>query len=416
MIKKLRLKFILISMISVFIVLATTITAINITNYAVIEKNSKTTLNEVIEHGLDEEGPPALMKKPHQEGDGPHEGDQGPDGQMRFRESSFFVTLYDAKGSVVKTNYNHVFLLDENTCKDLSLKVYNGELKGRRYETFRFTKQSKEDGSTYVAFVDVKLDLDNANLFLLLSSLISLGAYILLAVLIVVASKIAFKPSEEAYKKQKKFITNASHELKTPLTVISADLDLVEMDNGKSEWTDSIRSQVDRLTVMTKQLVDLSRLEEEDASNYPFEDFSLNEVCNKAIQEFEPLFKKEGIKFAHNITGNLTLLGSKYLIEDLIHIFLDNSLKYTGGENKSSYFVVSENSKGKIELKFSNTLDKDDETDVRQIMERFYRSPSNKKEGSGIGLSIAQEIINLHKGKIKVDKNNSSISFSLTLD
>ena len=416
MIKKLRLKFILISMISVFIVLATTITAINISNYAFIERNSKTTLAEVIEHGLDEEGPPALMKKPHHEGDEPHEGDQGPHGEMKFRESSFFVTLYDADGNIVKTNYNHVFLLDENTCKELSLKVYNGELKGRRYETFRFAKESKEDGSIYVAFVDIKFELDDANLFLLLSSLISLGAYILLAVLIIFASKIAFKPSEEAYRKQKKFITNASHELKTPLTVISADIDLVEMESGKSEWTQSIRDQVERLTCMTRQLVDLSRLEEEDPTNYPFEDFSINEISNKAIKEFEPLFKKEGIKFAYNVTGNLTLYGNKYLIEDLIHIFLDNSLKYTGGENKSSYFVVSENSKGKVEMKFSNTLDKDDETDVKQIMERFYRSPSNKKEGSGIGLSIAQEILNTHKAKIKVDKNNSSISFTLIFD
>jgi len=416
MIKKLRFKFILISMISVFFVLATTITAINISNYAIIEKNSKTTLSQVIEHGLDEEGPPALTKKPHQDGDQIPEDKEGPNGEMRFRESSFFVTLFDSEGNIEKTNYNHVFLLSQETCKDLSLKVYKGELKGRRHGTFRFTKQSKEDGSTYVAFVDVKIDLDNANNFLLLSSLISLGAYALLTVLIVFASKIAFKPSEEAYKKQKKFITNASHELKTPLTVISADLDLVEMDHGKSEWTESIRNQVDRLTVMTKQLVDLSRLEEEDASNYPFEDFSVNEISTKAIHEFEPLFKKEGIKFAYNVTGNLTMFGNKYLMEDLVHIFLENSLKYTGGENKSSYFVVSENGKGKIEFKFSNTLDKDDETDTKQIMERFYRSPSNKKEGSGIGLSIAQEIINLHKGKIKIDKNNSSISFSLTFE
>ena len=416
MLKKLKFKFILLSMVAVFIVLATTITAINISNYAVIEKNSKTTLVQVIEHGLEEEGPLAQMNKPPQEGGQPPEDQQGPQGQMRFRDSSFFISVFDKDGNIVKSNYFHVFLLDEGACKNLSLEVYNGELKGRRYGTFRFTKTSKDDGLTYVAFVDVKKDLDNANSFLLLSSLISIGAYAVLTGLIVVAANIAFKPSEEAYKKQKKFITNASHELKTPLTVISADLDLVEMDNGKSEWTDSIRSQVDRLTCMTKQLVELSRLGEEDTSNYPFEDFSVNEVCNKAIQEFEPLFKKEGIKFAHNVTGNLTIFGSKYLVEDLIHIFLDNSLKYTGGENKSSYFVVSENDKGKVEFKFSKTLDKDDETDVKQVLERFYRSPSNKKEGSGLGLSIAQEILNLHKGKIKVDKNNSSISFVITFD
>ena len=105
------------------------------------------------------------------------------------------------------------------------------------------------------------------------------------------------------------------------------------------------------------------------------------------------------------------MYGNKYLIDELIYIFLDNSLKYTGGDNKSSYFVVSENSKGKIEFRFSNTIDPNDEVDVKQMMERFYRSPSNKKEGSGVGLSVAQEIINLHKGSIKIDKNNNTISF-----
>ena len=185
------------------------------------------------------------------------------------------------------------------------------------------------------------------------------------------------------------------------------------MDSGKSEWSESIRDQLNRLTEMTNQLVTLSKLEEEDPSKYPFSDFSLNEICKGAVDSFAPLFKKDGIKFAYNITGNLTMYGNRYLIDELIHIFLDNSLKYTGGDNKSSYFVVSESSKGNIEFRFSNTIDKDDEVDVKQIMERFYRSPSNKKEGSGVGLSIAQEIINLHKGKIVVDKNNSVISFTI---
>ena len=401
-------------MISVFLVLASTIVAINISNYAYIEKEAKNILTEIIEFDPAFEEGPKGFKLEAQPDNPPPEGE--PPDARRTHENSFFLCVYDAEGNLNKFTYNHIFALSEDECTDLSLKVYNNEIKGRKYESFRFAKQTKEDGSIYVAFIDIKIELNEANKFLLISSLVSVGGYLVLSAFIVVGSKIAFKPNEEAYKKQKKFITNASHELKTPLTVISADLDLVEMDNGKSEWTESIRSQVERLTVMTKQLVDLSRLEEDDASNYPFEDFSINEVCNKAIKEFEPLFRKEGIKFAYNLTGNLTLYGSKYLIEDLVHIFLDNSLKYTGGENKSSYFVVSANEKGKVEFKFSNTLDKDDETDIKQIMERFYRSPSNKKEGSGVGLSIAQEIINLHKAKIKVDKNNSAISFVVTFD
>ena len=400
-------------MISVFFVLVTTIAAINIFNYAYIEKESKSTLTEIIEFdafGLDSPGF-KLEAKPDNL---PPEGE--PPDARKTHENSFFICVYESDGTLKKFNYNHIFALTEDECKDLSLQVYNGELKGRKYDSFRFAKVTKDDGCTYVAFIDIKIELNEANKFLLISSLISVGAYAVLTVFIVVGSKIAFKPNEEAYKKQKKFITNASHELKTPLTVISADLDLIEMDNGKSEWSDSIRCQVDRLTKMTKQLVDLSRLEEDDSTNYPFEDFSLNDVCKKAIDSFEPAFKKENIKFFYTIQEDISMFGSRYLIDDLIYIFLDNSVKYTGGKNKESVFKVSKSSKGKVELFFSNSLDAKDEVDVNQIMERFYRSPSNKKDGSGVGLSIAQEIINLHKGKIKISKIDNVISFVVTID
>ena len=397
MIKKLRKKFILLSMLSVFTVLVITIGAINISNYVVVENNASGVLSEVIRQGTNEQIP------------GVPGGDKREN--VELRQEHYFVVSFNQDGSVKEVNNRQMFMLSETECKELALKVYNNELSGGKYGNYRYTKEKKNDGLTYVGFVDIKERLDSFNNFLLLSSLISIGAFSAFFVLVLVGSKIIFKPTEEAYKNQKRFITNASHELKTPLTIISADVDLLEMDNGKSEWSDSIRDQVTRLNEMTNQLVTLSKLEEEDKTRFPFEDFSLNEVCSKAIEAFSSSFKKEDIKFSSNITGNITMYGNKYLIDELIYIFLDNSLRYTGGDNKSSYFVVSENSKGKIEFRFSNTIDPNDEVDVKQIMERFYRSPSNKKEGSGVGLSIAQEIINLHKGSIKIDKNNNTISF-----
>ena len=397
MIKKLRRKFILLSMLSVFAVLVITIGAINISNYVVVENNASGVLSEVIRQGTNEQIP------------GVPGGDKREN--VELRQEHYFVVSFNQDGSVKEVNNRQMFMLSETECKELALKVYNNELSGGKYGNYRYTKEKKNDGLTYVGFVDIKERLDSFNNFLLLSSLISIGAFSAFFVLVLVGSKIIFKPTEEAYKNQKRFITNASHELKTPLTIISADVDLLEMDNGKSEWSDSIRDQVTRLNEMTNQLVTLSKLEEEDKTRFPFEDFSLNEVCSKAIEAFSSSFKKEDIKFSSNITGNITMYGNKYLIDELIYIFLDNSLQYTGGDNKSSYFVVSENSKGKIEFRFSNTIDSNDEVDVKQIMERFYRSPSNKKEGSGVGLSIAQEIINLHNGSIKIDKNNNTISF-----
>lgn len=400
MIKKLRKKFILLSMLSVFFVLAVTIGAINISNYVVIENESSSVLTEVIRQGTQDDM-----------GGGPREG-----GPINLMQEHYFVVSFNNDGTIKESNYRHMFIISETDGNELATKVFNDTLSGGKYGNYRYTKSKKADGLTYVGFVDIKERLDSSNRFLLLSSTISAGAYLVLFGLILVASKIAFKPSEEAYKKQKRFITNASHELKTPLTIISADMDIIEMDNGKSEWSESVRDQIKRLTEMTNQLVTLSKLEEEDNKNYPFEDFSLNEVANKAIEAFSPSFKKEEIKFAHNITGNITMFGNKYLIDELIYIFLDNSLKYSGGDNKSSYFTISKNNKNKIEFRFSNTIDKNDETDPTQVMERFYRSPSNKKAGSGVGLSIAQEIINLHKGRIKVDKSHSTLTFIITFN
>ena len=388
-------------MLSVFIVLAVTFSAINISNYVTIENDAKNAVSEVIRQGTDD-----IV-----DGGGP----QGaPGNKVELRDIHYFVVSFNQDGSINKANTRHMFVLNETECKELATNVYTNQISGGKYSTLRYSKSQKDDGLTYVGFVDIKEKIESANKYLLISSLIALGALAAFSGLVILGSNIAFKSTEEAYKNQKRFITNASHELKTPLTIISADLDLIEMDNGKNEWSESIRDQLTRLNDMTNQLVTLSKLEEEDKTRFPFADFSLNEVCNKAIEAFSSSFKKEEIKFSHNITGNITMYGNKYLIDELIYIFFDNSLKYTGGDMKSSYFVVSKTTKDKIEFRFSNTINKDDEVDIKQIMDRFYRSPSNKNEGSGVGLSIAKEIINLHKGTIKVDKNSNSLTFIVT--
>ena len=400
MIKRLRRRFVLASMLSVFLVLLITVGAINVSNYVTVENNASMVLSAVIEQGPNE-------------GMGPGGGPGQPGGPADPRQEHYFITVFDSKGNVTASNTRHMFAYSEAECAELATKVYRNELTGGKYDTLRYGKSTKADGLTYVAFADMKERLDSASSFLLVSSVTSAVAYLVFVGLILLASKIVFKPSEEAYRKQKRFITNASHELKTPLTVISADMDLVEMDHGKSEWTESIRDQIKRLTEMTNQLVTLSKLEEEDAS-FPFEDFSLNEVCEKAASSFAPGFKKEGIAFSFNLAQKITMHGNRRLIEELVYVMLDNSLKYTGGDKKASYFTLSQGSKGQIELRFSNTLDKADEVDPSQMLDRFYRSPTSKKEGSGVGLSIAKEVVNLHKGKINAEKDGNTLSFLIS--
>ena len=137
MLKKLRLKFILMSMISVFFVLAVTIGAINISNYAVIEHNASNTLVEIVDFGLKEQLPPEQRK--------PGEDNRK---EESFKQSQYFITVFGQDGSIKESNYSRMFMLSDEECKDLSLKVYNNELKGRKYESYRFLKKVKDDETT----------------------------------------------------------------------------------------------------------------------------------------------------------------------------------------------------------------------------------------------------------------------------
>lgn len=405
MIKKLKLKFILISLLSVFFVLFVTIGSINLSNYVMIENDASSSLTTIINEGIN--------NNPDMNNIGPGPGDRGRDDPTM--KERYFIVSFDSNGNINNFDYRHIFSISEQSGNELATKIYKDEISGGKYEEYRYKKVVKDDGFTYVAVVDVKERIDNFKNFLVLSTSVSLGAYLVLTVLIVFASQVVFKTSIESYKKQKQFITNASHELKTPLTIISADLDIIEMDNGKNEWSESIRDQITRLTNMTNQLVTLSKLNEDDVSNYPFASFSLSSIAKKVSESFITSFNKENISFSVEEDEDINYFGNQYLIEQLIYIFLDNSLKYTGGENKVSSLKVFSNKKNKVVLTFINSLDKDDEVDPTQVMDRFYRSPSNKKEGSGIGLSIASEIIALHKGKIEVSKDNNQIKFVITL-
>ena len=401
MIKKLRLKFIILSMASVLLVLASTIGAINIFNYSKMTNEINYSLNNVIQNGFNDDP-----------GDMGQSDDEHPPKFNDLERSHYFIVSFNEDGSIKESNFKHILFIDEETGKDMATNIYNGSsLKGKIDNLYY--KKEVNNNLTYVAFVDAKDRLDSFNNFLVSSLIISSISYVFLFALILLTSKIVFKVSEESYQKQKVFITNASHELKTPLTVISTDLEIIEMDNGKSEWTDSIKDQVNRLTKMTNQLVILSRLDEGDYSKYPFEVFSLSEVANECINIFSNSFKKEGINISSDITSDIEMNGNKNLIEELLFIFMDNALKYTSINGEFGIAINKEKNK-KISLIVWNTIEEDADIDINLLFERFYRSPNAKKDGSGIGLSIAKEIINLHKGKIKVNKENNILKFVIS--
>ena len=145
--------------------------------------------------------------------------------------------------------------------------------------------------------------------------------------LIVVASKVILKPVEESYTKQKQFITNAGHEIKTPLTIIDANTEVIEMINGESEWTESIKNQVKRLSSLTADLISLSRMEEE--SRFEMNDFPISDVVEEECDVFKGMAEIKGKELTSEIEKNLGYNGDEKAIRQLTSILLDNAIKYT---------------------------------------------------------------------------------------
>ena len=399
MIKKLRLRFIIAALLSILFVLSATIAVINISNYIRADREAQQSLDMIVENEhLDREEGYSYKPRP---------------GDKRNREHYFTVVLRD-DGLPLFTNTDHIFTVSEEEAKELAARVYeSGETQGQ-IDTLRYKRETfgvEPYISIYIAFVDVSEKMNSFSDFLRSSIIVSGVSYAVLAAMIIISSHFVFKTSEESYHKQKAFITNASHELKTPLTIINTDVEILRMDHGDNEWTDSITDQVRRLTTMTNQLVTLSRLDEDSMSNYPLSAISVDKIAEENINAFKPSFENNGFKFSSEVEKDLTIKGNTYLINELFSIFLDNALKYA--KNNGSVNLSVKKNKNKVEIIFSNDIE-DDEVDVNQLFERFYRSPrSNKKEGSGIGLSIAKEIVELHKAKISASIKDNKIYFNI---
>ena len=454
MIKKLRVRFIIAALLSVFFVLAATIVAINVSNYLKSERETNNLLDDVIDRERE-----SLVKQNSwrsddmmgggQGGQGGQGGGQGEpgggQGDVNYKESDpskddprghYFVTVFGTDDSIWYTNF-HIISTDKAADQQMAVDVYKGNKSTGTIGSYRFKKVFKKDiaireqytfttsmapeivetevpiEATYVVFVDTNDAMHSVNNFVVSSIVVAAVSYTVLAGLIIISSHFIFKTSEESYRKQKAFITNASHELKTPLTIINTDVEILKMDHGENEWTDSIRDQVHRLTLMTNQLVTLSKLDEGNMQNYPFSTFSLSELAKNSVDDFSPTYKKNGFSFNSDIDKGLEIKANQHLIDELFYIFLDNALKYTKEKGEIN-LSVKKNNRNKIEINFSNDIE-DNEIDVDQIFERFYRSPnSNKKEGSGIGLSIAKEICDLHKAKITASVKEQKILFVIT--
>ena len=400
MIKKLRRKFIAISVLSVFLVLFVIMSAINILNYTRVVNDSDKVLNVLAENNG--EFPKHQNGFKHRSKSSDWLFDElSPDKSPELPyESRYFTVRLSHEGSVTSVDTGRIAAVDTDTAREYAEELWEKSGSSGFVSNYRYLRFD-DCGDTVIIFLDCRSRMDSFRSFLIYSVAVSLAGMVAVAGLVLLLSKMVMKPVQESYEKQKSFITDAGHEIKTPLTIIDADATILEMDCGEdNEWISDIHSQVKRLSALTKDLIYLSRMEEE-SPRVQMLDFPLSDVIIETAQSFQSLAKVQQKEFIVDVEPMLNLCGDEKAITQLVSILLDNALKYSDQNGTISLKAYSKGRNVCIEV--FNTAENVDTSQLGRLFDRFYRADKSRNSqtgGYGIGLSIAKAVAEAHRGRI----------------
>ena len=413
MIYRLQRKFILICTVSMLAVIALVFGVILVLNISSMNRNMDMLADRVSEGGgrfpgSFEEKPPIDNKLPPK---------NEPNFEFITPETPFstrhFTVFFDKNGKVDQTFTESIYAIDDETAIEYAEKVMTGDDERGWISNYRYKVFSTEMGKG-VVFVDGSMSRSSLMQSMTIAGFVLLGCAALVLMLIFLLSKKAVKPIAESYEKQKQFVTDANHELKTPLTLIMANVEIAELELGKNEWLEDIRAEGHRMTELVNQLVALSRMDEE-GQPLNMTDVALGELVANTVAEFEPLAKERGKALTSNIEKGISYCGDEALLHRLIGILMDNAIKYCdqGGE-----ISVDLHRGRRTVLTVENTYAAVGELELNRLFDRFYRADKARKftGGYGVGLSMAKAIVEKHKGEITAYKKDAThIGFKIVL-
>ena len=318
-------------------------------------------------------------------------------------EARYFYIIFDKNNRPRTINVDNISDISEYKALATYHEAYEtGELDGF-YNDYRYCIYEKEKRTIAIFVLRSNMidDVKKTAVSLIEGSCVGIGIMLLV---LIFASKLIVMPIAKAHRKQKEFITSASHELKTPITVIRADADILLMDDENNEWLADIKKQAENLTTMTNNLVTLARMDERNG-NIPRIDFPVSELAGEVVHSYNALAMDFGKHFSYDIKPNLSCCGDAASVRQLFTILLDNAFKYSP-DNGNINFILS-SSGNYITLCVTNDVEHIDKGLTDRMFDRFYRADSTSARitGHGLGLSIAKAIVAAHNGSIKAKAN-----------
>ena len=401
MLKKLKRKFLLAALLTLIVVLVPIIAIINIMNYRTIIDMADDTLEVLMDNS----------------GEFPQEFDRfmpnfNPNftPETPFQSRYFSVTFEGDRITSVKTD--NIAAIDNDSAVNMAKSVVASKRDHGFVQYYRFLV-SKEGNTTRVIFLDCTYSLYGANDIMMLSITTStLGILLVLTILWIISGRV-LTPVIEGHEKQKRFITDAGHDIKTPITIIDADAELLEMEVGENEWLTDIKKQTARLAGLTSDLIYLSKMEEFEGAPHIL--FSISDIAEEVTDSFAAPARTKSISLVTNIAKNLSFEGDLEAITKLLRLLIDNAVKYSpdGSEIKINLKKVGMGTSIQISNPAPNLTDEE----ISHMFERFYRSDSSRSsdDGFGIGLSVVYAIVAAHKGKINAKKVGDSLLIDIVM-
>ncbi len=322
----------------------------------------------------------------------------------------YFSVELDERCAVKSVDVSHIADVTEDEAASLALSLDVGQESGT-VDDYNYKIFSVPEGGYRVVFLDSSVRHRSVLRVLLLSALLGGISWLLMLGLVVLLSRKAIRPIAENMERQRQFVTDAGHELKTPLAIILANVDAMELRGGENKYSRNIRTQTQRLSELTKNLLTLARADETSLDAHA-ETFDLCALCAEAFGMFREAAELKHIKLQTEISGEIPFHGDRAQMAQLCSILGDNAVKYCPEGGTVTAHLTEEGRS--IRLTVSNTAAEAPDTD--RMFDRFYRADSSRNQksgGFGIGLSAAQSIVKLHKGSISADFDSETSVLSI---
>ena len=408
MIKRLRIKLIIVSMGSLLAVLMIIMAVMAAVNYDKITAAADDTLSILTENdGKFPESQPELEEKL---------GQQPPDMDKRKMdehemspelpyESRYFSVVINDDGEAISVNTGKIAAVDTKAAIEYANKAAASGKDFGFEDNYRYMIGATEEG-TRIIFLDCGRSLDTFRSFVFTGLGVSAAGILAVLALVILLSRRIVRPFSENFEKQKRFITDAGHELKTPLTLSDADAEIPQTDIGENEWLSDIQNQTRRLADLTGNLILLAKTEE-DNNDMKMIEFPISDMADEEISAFRTIARTQDKALDSCIEAGISFRGDERSLRRMMDILLDNAVKYCN--EKGLIRVSLEKQKGFLKFSVFNTADYISKADISRLFDRFYRCDRSRNSdtgGYGLGLSIASAVTSAHKGRITADTDD----------